>query len=319
MANQALIREPETTRERWFVRDKRPLGRIGSASPEMPHLFLVPGMGGYDPNLGEIAAACKLQLHVTRISYPHWTDLLRNPSFDFDKLVSDAVAQIVAQASIPPILLAGYSFGGIVAAAVAARLQDIGHAVCFLGLIDIEVKPGNDDGTGATRPPMTRLQELAGFLVALRQGEGAGRLAYVVSRRLISPRWKPLLRFYARIPRQGLRGKFVAYLDRDLLFWHLRPLLKQWAAVRETLPPLQAAAFLFRTAQHDEHAPHHLGWDRLCPNLTVLSIPGTHLSVMGCALPALCAAFQQAASQILGDVDLTAADGFGFYKARDNR
>ena len=305
MTNQVLIREPETMGKRWFARGNRQVGQIGRASPERPHLFLVPGMGGYDPNLGEIAAACKPQVQVSRISYPHWTALLHNPSFDFDELVGNVVAQIVAHSPIRPILLAGYSFGGIVAAAVAARLQDAGYAVCFLGLIDIEAKPGNDDASGATRPPMTRLQELTGFLVALRQGEGAGKLAYVVSRRLISPRWKPLLRFYARIPRRWLRGKFAVYLDRDLLFWHLRPLLRQWAGVRETLPPLQAAAFLFRTAQHDEHAPHHLGWNQLCPNLTVVSIPGTHLSVMEAALPGLCAAFQQAASQVLGYVDPT--------------
>ena len=197
-----------------------------------------------------------------------------------------------------PILLAGYSFGGIVAAGrsgtpAGRRLR----RVLLSGSSTLRPNPGNDDATGATRPPMTRLQELSGFLVALRQGEGAGKPGGVVSRRLISPRWKPLVALYARIPRRWLRGRFAIYLDRDLLFWHFRPLLRQWAGVRETLPPLQAAAFLFRTAQHDKHAPHHLGWSGLCPNLTVLSIPGTHLSVMAAALPALCAAFQQAASR----------------------
>ncbi len=150
---------------------------------------------------------------------------------------------------------------------------------------------------------MTRRRELAGFVGALRRGEGTGKLAYVLARRLISPRWRPALQAYARLPRNWLPGNFATYLDRDLLFWHFKPLLRQWATLRETLPPLPAPAFLFRTAQHEANAPDHLGWQRLCPNLTILPLPGTHLGLLGPAvLPALRAAFTGAVGQILTPV-----------------
>ena len=260
----------------------------------LPRLFLFPGMGGYDPDFFRLGDLCAKEAEAAVIAYPHWTELLRRPDFDFDALVSLAVAQIVACAPAGPILLAGYSFGGIVAFAVVQRLRGLGVAVGFLGLLDIEARPGNDDATCATRPAMTRAQELLGFLAAVRRGEGAGRMAYVVSRRLVSPRWQPLLRLYSHIPRWALPGKFGNYLDRDLLFWHFRPLLRQWAAVRNAASPIGAATFLFRTTQHDAALPDHLGWASLCCRLTVVRLPGTHLSLVGTFLPQLGAAFRQA-------------------------
>ncbi len=268
----------------------------GTVRPDLPlpHLFLFPGMGGYDPDFCRLGALCAKEAKAAVIIYPHWTELLRRPDFNLEALVSLAAAQIVACSPVGPILLAGYSFGGIVAFAVAQRMRGLGLVVGFLGLLDIEARPGNDDATGATRPAMTRAQELVGFLAAVRRGEGAGRMAYVVSRRLVSPRWKPLLRLYSRIPRWTLPGKFGNYLDRDLLFWHFRPLLRQWAAVRDAASPIDAASFLFRTTQHDAALPDHLGWASLCRRLMVVRLPGTHLSLVGACLPQLGAAFRQA-------------------------
>lgn len=271
----------------------------GATRSPLPSLFLFPGMGGYDPEFIRLGSFCEAEVQPVAVAYPHWTVLFHKPGFDLDALVGAAVAQIVAEASPGPVLLAGYSFGGLVAFAAAARLRELGSPVGFLGLLDIEARPGNDDATGAIRPPMTRGQELSGFLAALRRGDGAGRLAYVLSRRLISPRWRPLLRLWAGLPRRRRPSPFTLYLDRDLLFWHLRPLLRQWACLRETLPKSDAQTFLFRTVQHADGLSADLDWAPLCPGLSVVRLPGTHLSLVRMFLPQLGAAFRQAIVETL--------------------
>lgn len=264
-------------------------------------LFLFPGMGGYDPKLVEVGTACQDAVATVEIAYPAWRVLHETNDFDFETLVSDAVGQITKQYPACPILLAGYSFGGIVAFAAATRLRDAGYAVRFLGLLDIEAHPGRDAGPGALRAPKTRWQQLAGFIAAIRRGDAQSKLAYVTARHLKSPRWRLLLHIYARIPRRWLRGKFRIYLERDLLSEHMEPLLRQWVARRGAVRPLPVPAYLFRTEQHSGKAAHDLGWDCYCPDLTVVSIPGSHLGMLGSSnRPVLCAAFRNAVFQVLG-------------------
>jgi thioesterase domain-containing protein len=258
-------------------------------------------MGGYDPKLVEVGIACQDAVKTVEIAYPTWQALNKTRDFDFETLVTDAVGQITKYCPACEILLAGYSFGGIVAFATATRLRDAGYAVRFLGLLDVEAQPGLDAAPGALRAPKTRWQKFAGFMVAMRRGDAKSKLAYVTARRLKSPRWKPLLRFYARIPRRWLIGKFRVYLERDLLSEHMEPLLRQWVARRGTLRPLPVPVYLFRTDQHSANALRHLGWDCHCPDLTVVPMSGTHLGMLERSnLPALCTAFQKAVFQVLG-------------------
>ena len=264
-------------------------------------MFLFPGMGGYDPKLVEIGTACGGAVTPVEIAYPAWQVLHEAGEFDFEALVSDVVGQVTRYCPACAILLAGYSFGGIVAFAAAARLRHAGYTVRFLGLLDIEAQPGCDVRPGALRAPRTRWQHLAGFTAAIRQGDAVSKLAYVTVRHFKSPRWGLLLRIYIRLPRRWLAGQFRNYLERDLLSWQMEPLLRQWAARRGAVRPLPVPAHLFRTEQHNEKAAHHLGWDCYCPDLTVVSIPGSHLSMLGPSnRPTLCAAFRNAVLQTLG-------------------
>jgi len=275
-------------------------GRSGSTQPEPPCLFLLPGMGGYDPDLIKIGIACKQMVCPVQISYPPWRTQLRDPAFDLDALVSDVVAQIMVHSPKNPILLAGYSFGGIVAFMVATRLRNAGYPVHFLGLLDTEVQPGVDFETGMPYPPMTRRRELTGFMAALWRGDATGKLAFVTARALSGPRCKQALRLFAHVPREWLRGDFATFLDRDLLSWHIQPMLRQWAALRETLPPLPVPTFLFRTDHHNAAAPRHLGWKYYCPKLTILPVPGTHNGILGPAnLPMVGATFAEAVSRVV--------------------
>jgi len=273
----------------------------GTTVSKPPPLFLFPGMGGYDPQLVEVGFACGDAVTTVQIAYPAWRVLHGMRDFDFETLVNDVVGQITKHCPPCKILLAGYSFGSIVAFAAAARLRDIGYSVRFLGLLDSEAHPGLDTAPGALRAPKTRWQQLAGFTASMPRGDAQSKLAYVTARHLKSPRWRPLLRLYARIPRRWLKGTFRIYLERDLLSEHMEPLLLQWVARRGAVRPLPVPAYLFRTDQHSGNAPHHLGWDDYCPDLTVVSIPGSHLGMLGRSnLPILCAAFRNAVLQALG-------------------
>ena len=271
-----------------------------TASKPLP-LFLFPGMGGYDPKLVEVGIACEGAVTSVEIVYPAWRVLHEVNEFDFDTLVSDVVGQITRYCPACPILLAGYSFGGIVAFAAATRLRAAGYTVRFLGLLDIEAQPGRDAELGALHAPKTWWQQIVGFTAAIRQGDAKSKLAYVTARHLKSPRWGLLLRLYIRILRRWLTGTFRIYLERDLLSEHMEPLLRQWVARRGAVRPLPIPAYLFRTEQHSGNAAHHLGWDYCCPDLTVVSIPGSHLGMLGSSnRPLLCTAFRNAVFQVLG-------------------
>ena len=275
--------------------------QCGTTVSEPLPLFLFPGMGGYDPKLVEVGTACQGAVTPVEITYPAWRVLHKAQDFDFETLVTDVVEQVTKRSPAGAILLAGYSFGGIIAFAAAARLRDAGYSIRFLGLLDIEAQPGRDAAPGALRAPKTRRQQLVGFLAAMRRGDAQSKLAYVTARHLKSPRWKLLLRLYARVPPRWMTGKFRIYLERDLLSEHMEPLLPQWVARRGTVQPLPVPAYLFRTEQHSGNAPHHLGWDYYCLDLTVVSIPGSHLGMLGSSnRPILCAAFRNAVFQVLG-------------------
>lgn len=274
-------------------------------------------MGGYDPKLIEIGLACREAVRPIKIHYPPWRTQLGNPAFDFDALVSDVTAQVTSHSPTNPILLAGYSFGGIVAFVVATRLRNAGRPVQFLGLLDTEIQPGVDLATGVPYPPMTRRREFAGFGAALRRGDATGKLAYVVARELSKPRWKRALRVLARVPQERLRGNFMTFLDRDLLSWHIQPMLRQWEALRRTLPPLPVPAFLFRTDHHHAQASRHLGWESYCPDLTILAVPGTHNGMLEASnLATVCAIFRKT---VLHALEAGARDGTDFNFAKRDR
>ena len=112
-------------------------------------------MGGYDPQLVAVGTACEGAVTPVEIAYPAWRVLYGANNFDRDTLVSDVVGQIAKHCPACAILLAGYSFGGIVAFAAAERLRDAGYTVRFLGLFDIEAQPGIGSGPGAFRGPKT--------------------------------------------------------------------------------------------------------------------------------------------------------------------
>ena len=114
---------------------------------------------GDSPTLSHFRSVLKDQIHFVLIEYPGWREMI-DAGAGFEALVDAAVAQICGQSRENEFcLLAGYSFGGLVAVETARRLTESGRQVGFLGLID--TAPSNRP----TPSPPTRWHRLISALI----------------------------------------------------------------------------------------------------------------------------------------------------------
>lgn len=266
-----------------FSPDMRPSELIGSitglvrspAAPggvERPQLFLLPGLGGDEPLLALFRADLADRMQVVTPPYPGWRELARGGSLE--GLAEALAARIAAEARPGPIRLAGYSFGGIVAAAVAARLLAGGREVGFLGLLDSPATAG----TGELHGPALR-RAIAGQGVmrqALLERRVEDVLGMVLAESLARPALAPALARLAGLgaPPLPRRTRFAARA------W-LQALLRAEASrawLAQPRPPLPASVrvALFRSDAHGPEEPRDLGWAARCGRLEVADVPGSH-------------------------------------------
>ena len=103
-------------------------------------VFLMLPAEGDSPTLSHFRSVLKDQIRFVLIEYPGWREMI-DAGAGFEALVDAAVAQICGQSRENECcLLAGYSFGGLVAVETARRLAKRGRQVGFLGLIDTRVE-----------------------------------------------------------------------------------------------------------------------------------------------------------------------------------
>ena len=107
---------------------------------ERPVVFLFPGLSGDDKEISLLRSGCSSSLRFVLIQPPNWSEIDYG-LVNLDGLVSHCVAQIEFGAPRGPILLAGYSFGGHVALAVASALEASGRRVGCLALLDTTAVP----------------------------------------------------------------------------------------------------------------------------------------------------------------------------------
>jgi thioesterase domain-containing protein len=189
--------------------------------------------------------------------YPSWREMCRAGA-PFDVIINAVVAQVLATFGENDCLLAGYSFGGFVAWEVARRLMESGHRVAFVGLIDSRrydiVKPPGSRSIGVLHSifanPLSSLIRLLIRMSAFPILHVMGNVAML-------------------LPAQ-MAFKFHSTLIANL---RLRALLQS-----ETRP-LQIPATLFRSDEHFSISPD-FGWGALCSNLDIVSIGGTHGSML---------------------------------------
>jgi thioesterase domain-containing protein len=268
-----------------------------SQSSNVPLVFLMPPAGGDLPTLAGFRAALKGKLRFVLIQYPDWSEMI-DAGAGFDALVEAAVAQICAQSPENELcLLAGYSFGGLVAIEATRRLLQRGRRVGFLGLIDTRaVNPLSVDKR--LRRFLTRKPKaLDGFPFGSSAKPATG--PYRTRDSGPPSRWQSLISaliLMSAFRTLKLVGRLTARLPAkqastaDLVI-NLRLRTESLRGLQ--LEPIAVPLTLFRS--NDDASPPDNGWKALCGDATVVPIGGTHeLMLNHPFLDILCTRFHEA-------------------------
>lgn len=246
---------------------------------QTPPIFLLPGMGKDEPRLVRFRAACA-PLRLVGVDYGDWQEWV-TWGLEFSALVDHVVATIEAEAPEGPIFLAGYSLGGLIAYGTAAVLLARGRTLGYFSVIDQLFSRGTID-RAPDAGPKTRRAEFDRFINAFRNGEWADEIACAISRRLIGPRWEPLLRTAAR-SRLGPAhwpGSLGFYMPYRLSMYLITEMVRRWhVQMAESPQTLPIPTVLFRSNAYPVGTPADLGWRKLCPDLTIIPIDGGHTSM----------------------------------------
>jgi len=261
--------------------------------PNTPLVFLMAPAGGDSPGLARFRAVLKAKFRFVVIQYPGWPEMIEAGG-DFDALANSTVAQICAKSSeTDPILLAGYSFGGLVAIEAARRLLERGRRVSFVGLID----------TRAINP-LTFIKLLRWFLEPRQKAKFKPRMGTQrVSSGSMPSRWHALISALVLISAfrtLKIFGRLAMRLPEKQAFTigsAISCRLRRESMRRLRLKPLAIPLILFRS--DDDQSSRDYGWSSLCPELTVFRTGGTHEVMLSSPfVETLCKQFQDAVEAV---------------------
>ncbi|MES2353269.1 MAG: AMP-binding protein [Pseudomonadota bacterium] len=231
-------------------------------------LFIVPSVGKGSIKERTLASALENQFEV---------DVLEMPSIDKEfakrhtlRTLGDCcVAQILEQANPgEKINVIGLSFGARTAYEAACRLREAGHPVGLLVIADISLLQRVQPDTRSS----SKWSELS-FRSRIRWqlqwwgGEVVARIHrcnWSFGRRLAIQAIMPLIRLF--FSEAGARAL--------LLFWLRKAEIAVWRPVPYAGPVLLLVTDDTRALFSGDSLD--LGWRSLCPNLTVIDVPGNH-------------------------------------------
>jgi amino acid adenylation domain-containing protein len=252
-----------------LVLDRLREGPLPELRDTQPMVFLVPGKWGDTPLLARFRMACAKSIRVVPTSYPDLGCLARG---GYEDIVAHLVAQIEQFAPDGAILLAGYSLGGDFAYAVADRLSKRGRRISALLVLDTDAEPYSSDPPAERRSLAQRLSTLFGLV--RKRDWGTLAEAILTPSVVTGPVGLGALRFLLSFRLPGT-SHFAFRLT-----WHLRAMLVQFHRgdwVRD-VPPTRSSVpvVLFRS----EEGGVDLGWDARTDKLTVVPVPGDHVSML---------------------------------------
>lgn len=234
------------------------------AGKKMPVLFLLPGILGDEPLLAHFRAAFSENMRFKVIDYPEWRGA-NDAHFSFDAIVDAAFTQICAEPACEAYALAGYSFGGYVAFETARRLAASGRRVDFLGLIDSRMHGMSSAmGHSCALPLRAQLKRYASMLF-----DPAAVLRILLKRSVALVRYAA----WAIASRPSATISFTFYRERN--FQQRVDALRRWK-----FTPIDLPVTLFLSDQGLSDLPPDYGWGKLCKQLTVAHIGGTHTSIL---------------------------------------
>jgi thioesterase domain-containing protein len=217
-------------------------------------VFLMLPAEGDSPTLSHFRAVLKDQIRFVLIEYPGWREMI-DAGAGFEAIVDAAVAQICGQSRENEFcLLAGYSFGGLVAVETARRLTERGRQVGFLGLIDTRVERPPDSGE---KRSVSRPLKVVGK---------------VISALILASAFGPL----------KIMGQLATLLPAKRAFtieFMLNTRLRTRSLHRLQLKPLGLPITLYRSSEHPSTLLDN-GWSAYCDRLAVVPIGGTHHSIL---------------------------------------
>jgi thioesterase domain-containing protein len=256
--------------------DRCLLGVLDESDTAAPVVFLLPAIGGDDPRLVQLRARCRPALRVELVELGDWPELLE-PGFDVPTLARGLVARIVARAPSGRLMLAGWSYGGFLAVAVAAALGEIGREVAFVGVLDTTASPTSLVDLAPQRRP-TRWENLRAVPAWIRAGQGRERLAdFIVTRVVGRPR---LLRVVVRLRHVWLPFGFRFHLNRRMGLRLRRDLMAAWRRQAPPPPLPGGAVVLFRAADTVPDVTDERGWCAAYPGLRVVPVSGGHTTML---------------------------------------
>jgi thioesterase domain-containing protein len=269
--------------------DRLVLVDLCATSLDVPEVLVFPGLGDDHRELAALRLGCAPALRCVTVEYPDWTEIYSKP-IDLDGLITHCAARVNDLVPHGSVRLAGYSFGGTMAYAVAAALTAAGRRVERLGLLDstadphISTTPPSLDARWRRFAKAVRERELpreiCGTISGLVMRTGNARLLLALGQ---------LRRFHLPFNMQAHFNKPITCRLREKL---LLDLIERMQADR---PPLDVPTVLFRsTRQYVVDSGPDLGWNRHIRSLQVIHLQGDHHTVIKPEnVGTLCAAFIQ--------------------------
>jgi thioesterase domain-containing protein len=253
-------------------------------------VLLFPGLGGDDRELAALRIGCSPALRCATVEYPDWTEIYTKP-LDLDGLIAHCVERVNALAPHGGLRLAGYSFGGTMAYAVAAALVASGRRVDRLGLVDAPANPH------VATTPLSLQGRWRRLADAIRARELPREIGGTIAGAVMRSGNARLLLGLGRLRRFNLPFAMQAHLNKPITC-RLREklLLDLIERMQADQPELDVPGVLFRsTQQHEVDAAPDLGWNRHLGSLQIINLPGDHHTVIKPEnVGVLCTAFVQA-------------------------
>jgi thioesterase domain-containing protein/acyl carrier protein len=253
-----------------------------------PIVFLLPGLTGDCPGLAAFRAELDARIRFVPIEYPDWPEIA-NSRCTVDEMADAALTEIMAVAPAGDVSLAGYSFGGAVAFAIAERLVKTGRGIAFFGILDSNISGLCDASNTLGRRMQKALLGLCLGTDSLEQ-----RACQIIAQLLTHPRNARLLRHLAK-----RRHPMIPNGTRFALHMEVCEALQMRAFAdwmqNAGKPRLPTRALLLRSLEPRPDAPDDLGWTDLFDELEIVRISGDHHEMLRVPHRAgLCARFEEA-------------------------
>jgi thioesterase domain-containing protein len=257
-------------------------------------VFLLPGLSGDLRELAALLSPTEASVRFVPIRYRHWSELEREPN-ELDRLVTDCVRQIESHSSSATILLVGYSFGGLMAWAVARAMAASGHRIGLLGLIDACACQEIEESAESIIGRMGRVVR------GVRRGETGEQLARSSAGVLFRSRtW--VRAGFRRLHGSGLLSRIFDRIDANIQNrYHIILLKECMARMASFRYRTDCASVLFRCSEQSFGEDAELGWTPYLSNLRIVTLSGDHSTVMQA----------QNSEQIITELTATISQGEG--------